>query len=229
MAALGNKPNNFSWKTKDIEVKAGDLNTSEGLHKHIKDIQEVGNAKKEISTERGETKIEHWINEPVTVIVLENGVKVNILSQKVEGSYKDINGKILDAKSLAEFRAIKESPAGQRVLMGHAMCTIEEMFHIQQFADSQAVISKTYADFLSKNAKISRADDYFNAVNGLPHSGEGKLVHNRSMRTMEQEVVAALYDAKMPVEILRLYYECNYPVERRPIMDYLRHREQSGK
>lgn len=72
-------------------------------------------------------------------------------------------------------------------------------------------MSPKYARFISEHASPTRADELYAAAWDI----------NRSASTMEQEVVTALYDAGVPLELLRLHYEGNYKA-RKPVMDFIR-------
>ncbi|MBX9695940.1 MAG: hypothetical protein K2Z81_26375, partial [Cyanobacteria bacterium] len=137
--------------------------------------------------------------EPQTIIKLESGALVDLMNPA-----KTMDGRTLTAEETKAINAVLESPQGKRIMAEHAFIMMEEMFHIKQFVNDGKPISQTYEEFLKTQGKVQSG----------PRTGG----------SYEQEVVAALRDAGLHPEVLRLYFE-NSHLARLEVMDFIRHKD----
>ncbi len=194
--AVSNNPNlpkDLTQTFRDVPIKAGDLKA--GLQDHLAQLQ-VGEATISVNGKMG-------ITEPRTVIELDGGAHVDLISRPGEKPMT-IDGRPLTTAEISQINSLRQSVEGQRVIAEHAAVKMEEMIHVRQMQNGGKPISKTYEDFRA-------------------WSGEPPLSENPSMsdqrRHAELDVVAAMYDAGFPVEMLSKHFENQY-LDRKSLMNY---------
>ncbi len=174
---------------------------------------------------------------PKPIIELKEGTRVPLVDfvrNESTGKYsvdypeKSVSGARLTPAEVSEIRAVRQSPEGQRLLAETAIFGFEEtIVHANQhIVQSGKATSPTFAEFAAEWASQSPS------LRGHRLSFLGALDNQHPSRhtIFEQEVPMLAYDAGMPLALVRhhFYFGDRHVNIRKPVMDFLRIREQSA-
>lgn len=180
----------------------------------------------------GETKLEVVIPKPIiqlkdgnTQVPLVDFARTERGGYKVTFPEKSTSGVELTPAQVAEIRAVRQSPEGRRLLAETAIFGFEEtIVHANQhITQGGRITSPSYAEF-ARNWGSQSPD-----LRGHRLSFLGMIDNKHPMRPtiFEQEVPAMLYDAGMPLSVVRhhFFFGGRHVDRRTPVMDFLSNRE----
>lgn len=135
-----------------------------------------------------------------------------------------VSGAKLTIADIAQINSLRNSPAGQRMIAETAIIAFEEStVHANQH-NAGGIISPTFAQF---SKELTLNSDYKTRSHLLAFIGTlSRQDPNRSF-VFEQEVPALLYDAGMPLSMIKQHYFFGprHVQERTPVMKFLEQRE----
>jgi hypothetical protein len=143
---------------------------------------------------------------------------------KAQFSNATVSGVQLSAAEASQMNALRQSPAGQRLIAESAIIAFEEStVHANQHM-SGGIISPTFAEF---SKAITLKSDYGTRSHMLAFINSLSRQDANRATVFEQEVPALLYDAGMPIPMIKHHYffGSRHVQERRPIMEFLDRRE----
>lgn len=134
------------------------------------------------------------------------------------------SGAKLSASDMAEINTLRQSPAGQRLIAETAIIAFEEStVHANQHMGG-GIMSPTFAEF---SKQITVGSEYKTRSHLLAFIGMLSRQDQHRAIVFEQEVPALLYDAGMPLSMIKHHYffGSRHVQERTPIMQFLEQRE----
>jgi hypothetical protein len=160
---------------------------------------------------------------PGTVVPLVDFVPSNNGYKAQFSSTTTFGAKLSEAEA-AQMLSLRQSPAGQRLIAETAIIAFEEAtVHANQHSNG-GIMSPTFALF-SKELTLNTS--YGTRSHMLAFLGTLSSRDPNRVYVFEQEVPALLYDAGMPLSMIKHHYffGSRHVPERRPIMDFLDKRE----
>lgn len=156
----------------------------------------------------------------VEFVPSNNGFKAQFPTRTTDGGS-------LTVAEMAEMHKLRQSEAGQRLIAETAIIAFEEStVHANQHSVG-GIMSPTYAEFskeITLGSEYRTRSHLLALLNMLSRQDQ-----NRSF-IFEQEVPALLYDAGMPLSMIKHHYffGSRHVPERTPVMEFLERREASN-
>ncbi len=217
-----------------VTVSAADLKQPDVLQLRMGTLSNYAEFKWQQTMRDGHvegSKLEVVIPKPI--IELKDGTTVPFVDfvRHDSGKYsvtlpeKSVAGKDLTPAQVAEIRAIRESPEGQRLMAETSIFGYEEtIVHANQhITQGGRITSPTFAEFSADFASQSPT------IRGHRLAFLNALDQNHQARPtiLEQEVPMLAYDAGMPLSVVRhhFFFGDRHVARRTPVMEFLRNRE----
>lgn len=217
-----------------VTVSAADLKQPEVLQLRMGTLSNYAEFKWQQTMKDGHiegSKLEVVI--PKAIIELNDGTTVPFVDfvRHDSGKYsvvfpeKSVAGKDLSPAQVAEIRALRQSPEGQRLMAETSIFGYEEtIVHANQhITQGGRITSPTFAEFAADFASQSPS------IRGHRLAFLNALDQNHQARPtiLEQEVPVLAYDAGMPLSVVRhhFFFGDRHVARRTPVMEFLRNRE----
>lgn len=223
--------------THTLSITAAEMKEPDRLQFHLDRMNRVGKFNWEQSMVNFQMENQRLkVLLPKTVVPLEQGstpvalvdfVRTEDGHYSVELPKTNVAGAPLTRPQIEEISSIRNSSQGQRLIAETALAAFEEsIVHANQHVTVGGdIISPTYAAFTR---------DFGAKYGTRPHmlSFLGMLTNQSPVKEAfyEQEVPALLYDAGMPLEVIKRHYfrGASHVAERTPVINYLQTLEDSA-
>jgi len=220
-----------------VTVTAAELKQPEILQLRMGTLSNYAEFKWQQTMREGQieaTKLEVVIPKPI--VELKDGTTVPFVDfvRHQAGNYtvalpeKSVAGKDLSPAQVAEIRALRSSPEGQRLMAETAIFGFEEtIVHANQhITQGGRISSPTFAEYAAEFASQSPSirGHRLAFLNALDQK------HPARETIFEQEVPVLAYDAGMPLSVVRhhFFFGDRHVARRTPVMEFLRNRELRG-
>lgn len=222
----------------EVNIGAAEILDNEHLGSHMKSLSELAIFKWHQVIKDSEIGMEQLsVVVPRPIIKLKNGeahvpfvdfVKQQDRTFTLEFPTTTTSGKPLTAAQTAEITTIRNSPEGQRLLGEVALFAFEEsLVHANQHRTSGGrIMSPTFAEFSRDFSQTHGTRGHMLAFLGMMDR-----FHPLREALFEQEVPAILYDAGMPLSMIKhhFFFGGRHTVERAPVIKFLEAREAVTK